>query len=313
MSTMTGRSMWLGQCFGVAIALYAFVACGDDPNGGGTDGGNGGTDPQGQGGTNPQGQGGTNPQGQGGTDPQGQGGTNPQGQGGTNPQGQGGTNPQGQGGTNPQGQGGTAGEAGSAGAAGDGGAAGAAGHHAGACEDECAPCDTEDYVVVECDPRCVCEFDSDYPKHQHEQLLACDLDEPCPASTQTSNPGYFDWEDGACLLAALRDRTPGKYRLSTRFADLGTIDHDYTFFLDGTEKVLVLDVNTTGIISGNVTRNYLPVMSCTLKSDDVLDDCVAAGTDGLPVTSGGDDAICAHPADWLEDCEPVTNPECPAE
>ncbi len=298
MSTMSGRSMRIGQCLSLAVALYAFAACSDDSGGGGTGGGSGGTNPQGQGGTNPQGQGGTNPQGQGGTNPQGQGGTNPQGQGGTNPQGQGGTEPHG-----------TAGESGSAGAAGDAGAAGAAGASSTCTTEsgyECPPCD-EGYVHVDCGGKhCICETVDGRLKSGYEALLACGLDEPCPVSTQQSDVVLRSWENGECLLEALRDRTPGKYQLARRGGIDGIEYSDIVIILDGSDEVVVSDMQTGGLAAGNLRRQYISG-ACTLKSTEELDACVAAGTDP------DDDGICADLSDWTETCEVLQDPQCPSE
>jgi len=248
----------------------------------------------------------------------GTGGTDPTGTGGTDAKGTGGTDPTGQGGTHPTGQGGTAGDEGTTGSAGAGGQpsfAGAAGSGgaAGSCGDDCEPCQ-DDYVHTECEgDRCVCEVANNPWKQEYQELLACDLDEPCPPSTQYSDPGTFRWEGSACLLTALRDRTPGKYRFSDTFADAGSQTSDAVFLLNGSDEILVLNVDTSGLVTGNLTRNYWPVLSCTLKSYDELDACVAAGSNWAPTTTGGEQPICRHSSDWFQDCEPVENPECPAE
>src|SRR5688572_29996555 len=253
---------WMGRCVGAVVFLQVLqlcVACGSDERLG--DKGSGGT--SGSGGTDPQGQGGTDPQGQGGTDPQGQGGTDPQGQGGTDPQGQGGTDPQGQGGSaGDASPGGAGGDPGLAGAAGDAGAAGATSPCEGGGEPECEPC-LGNRVHVECDESCVCEPANDPLTPVYDDLLACDLDEPCPASVRYDDPGSATWSGGGCLLTAFRDQLVGKYHHTTTVADIGTYTTDYTFLVGQGGRALVLRTTTSGPdSSGNFERTYFPVWSC---------------------------------------------------
>ena len=300
---------WLGVA-GTLVLLQAFGACGSESSEPPAEG-QGGTDPQGQGGTNPKGQGGTNPQGQGGPDPQGQGGTDP------DPPG---TTGQGQGGTAPQAQGGSAGDTGLAGAggqpdvagaAGEGGAAGAAGACTTETGYECPACD-EGYVHVECGGQhCVCEPEDGILKQELAAMLACDLDEPCPVSTQDSDIRWNSWENGECLLEALRDRTPGRFRLSASGGDAGYVYDDLTIILDGSDQVSVVEMQTSGTLSGNLTRWYLPA-TCTLKSYEELDDCVNAGTDVAGLMFGQSE-ICTSWGDWAENCEVHQDLECPGE
>jgi hypothetical protein len=137
-------------------------------------------------------------------------------------------------------------------------------------------------------------------------MLACDLDEPCPVSTQHSDIRLNTWENGECLLEALRDRTPGRYRLSTSGGDAGHVYNETLLILDGSDEMIVFDMQTSGLLAGNLRRQYIPG-SCTLKSFDELDACVAAGTDP------GDEGICSGIFEWTENCELLQNPECPAE
>lgn len=298
-------AMVMGRAFGLLVAAYALTACGDTDKNGSDSDGTGGTGGLGTGGL-----------GAGGTEPQGQGGTELQGQGGTVPQGQGGATSQGQGGTDPQGQGGTVGEAGSSATGGSAGFAGAPAGGAGgappSCDGQCEPC-AEGYVLVECGERCVCEPADDPLKPTYDDLLACDLDDPCPPSVRHTDPGSSTWTQGACLLAAFRDRTPGIYQHMTTLADLGTYTTNYTFLIGDDDEVLMLRKTENGLASGNLDRTYFPVWSCTLKSYDDLDACVAAGTDVSPSTTGGGTAVCDATEDWFETCETVENPACPGE
>ena len=279
------------------LLLCSFTACGGNSAKNENETDNGGAVGTGTGGTAPQGQGGTDPQGQGGTGPQG---TTSPGQGGTVPQG---TTAQGQGTASATGSSATA--SGSGGASSTGASSTGAGG-ASACEDQCYPC-AEGQVIVEChDQRCVCEAIDNPDKAVHADLLACDLDEPCPPSVKFTEPGRATWEGGTCLLEALRDRTPGVYHHEDAEVEDGYWSTDYAFLVGGGDEVLVLRITfdrTTGV------RAYLPVSSCTLKSYDALDACVTAGTDVNGDTTG----ICETIYQWFDACEEANDPMCPAE
>ena len=304
MKAVTGRSVWMGQCLGLAVALYAAVACGNSSQADVEplpDGGDGGTQSQGQGGTVPNGGGGNGPDATTGTVPNGQGGS-----------------VGGHGGTEPTPQGGSAGDAGGPGTAGADpgpGLAGAAGNGGAGgdnfdCDGFCQPC-REGYAHVDCESACICESVA-HPRPEHQALLACDFDEPCPDSVLLGNPGSVSWQDGECLLTALRDRTPGRYRFSSILSDLGSVATDMTLLVSG-DEVLVLPVSTSSSGEGALERTYLPVQSCTLRSPETLEDCVAAGTDPGVTTGGGGEAVCDEITDWVRDCVEVENPECPSE
>lgn len=300
----------MGRTLGLLAMLSALTACGSSENNG-----KNGSASDGDGGSAAFGAGGTEPEGQGGTDPQGHGGTDSQGLGGTE-QGQGGTMSDVKGDTDPPGPGGTTGEAGSAGAgaagsAGDGAGGGAAGATA-ACEDQCEPC-TEGRVLAGCDGHCICEAADEPLKPTYDDLLACNLDQPCPPSERHNLPGSSTWREGACLLTAFRDRTPGMYQHITTLADISIVTTRYTFLLGGDDNVLLLRTTEVGSPSGNLERTYLPVWSCTLRSYDDLDDCVAAGTDVSPSTTGGAAGVCELSQHWFETCETAAAPVCPGQ
>jgi len=212
--------------------------------------------------------------------------------------------------TTSQGQGGASGQSSSTSS---GGSAGACEADAD-CVDDC-PAACVDYcsvfltgfVVAECGSSCVCEIANDPYKPVYEAMAACELEEPCPPSVQHWGAGPFTWHDGACLLTALRDRTPGAYHHSRTLADESSTTFDYTFLLGGNDEVLVL--TKTGVDNfDNIRREYEPVWSCTLKSRDELEACVAAGTEERNGVS-----ICRETQDWLEACQSIENPTCPGE
>lgn len=285
------RAMWMVRGAGALVALHVLVACGltdqADPPGSGS----GGTESQGQGGTESQGQGGTLSQGQGSTGFDGPG-----------------THPSEPGDFFPDSDGNMAVDAGVPGAGGTAGAGGA-----GACEDRCAQC-REGYVLAACDSACICESEYVSVKEDHQDLLACDFAEPCPESVLNRYPGSASWEGGECLLSALRDRTPGRYRFRSTFSDIGSQTSEYTLLVTGSDQVIVLESSMSGLVGQNLERQYLETRSCTLQDYDTLDACVAAGTDLGATTTGGDGgAVCADAADWVRDCDGVRNLACPGE
>ena len=284
----------MGRSWGILWALCALTACGETEKNkhasGDTTTTSGTTESTGFG------AGGTGAEGQGGT-PQGQAATTLQGQGGTALQGQGGNGMIGVAGSS-----GTGGGAGFAGAAADSGAAGAT----AACADKCEPCDA-DHVIVACDP-CICEPADSPDKPLVQSLAGCPLDEPCPASRRYDPPGSSSWQDGLCMLTAFRDRTVGKYQHFTMLTDEGYYETNYTFLVVGDDRVLILRTTENGLDpDANIVRTYLPVWSCTLKSPELLDNCVQAGTDL------SNPAVCDASQDWFETCETAVNPVCPGE
>ena len=160
---------------------------------------------------------------------------------------------------------------------------------------------------VECDERCVCEPAHEPLKPPHDELLACDLDEPCPPSVLREDPGSALWTGGACLLTAFRDRSPGKYHYSTTVEDIGTFTTDYTILVGEGGRVIVIRTTTSGPDAGNLQRTYFPVWSCSFQNFEVLDACLAAGT------NVSDPGVCDSFEDWFDDCDVVENPACPSE
>jgi len=74
----------------------------------------------------------------------------------------------------------------------------------------------------------------------------------------------------------------------------------------------MLRTSESGSGGGNISRTYLQIVSCTLKSFDALDACVAVGTDVSPTTTGGASSVCEGTEDWFDACETVEDPVCPA-
>jgi hypothetical protein len=199
---------------------------------------------------------------------------------------------------------GTGGDGGFAGAPPDGGAAG----ETATCGDECDPCD-EGYVYAECDSLCVCEPSDSPDKPVYDDLVACDLDDPCPRSVRTNYSPTITWTDGLCMLTAFRDRTPGIYHhASVLSQDSGEYITDITFLLGGDDQVLMLRTTTNALAPGNAVREYLPTWSCTLSSYEVLDACITAGTEAQPGQT-----LCDGTEDWFDTCETAVDPVCPGE
>jgi hypothetical protein len=127
------------------------------------------------------------------------------------------------------------------------------------------------------------------------------------------DPGQRSWDNGECLLSALRDRTPGRYTHSSTVSDIGGATVEYTLLLDGSDDVIVSAVSTSWG-SGTQVR-YDKTQRCTLVSYELLDDCLAIGTEVSPTTTGGGpslDEACAMLGDWITGCEEV-DASCPTE
>lgn len=154
----------------------------------------------------------------------------------------------------------------------------------------------------------------------YETLTECSAVEPCAGERSFAQliegfTKYLD-PDTACVFAALRERTPGRYRHQT--------DATWTNGSAGSNHVIVIrpdgsviysrDAYTSGPSATSDTS--LPAQRCTLKAAEFFDACYAAVT-----APGGDpDAAftCAYtgsttssaPIDWFESCEVEPAPSC---
>jgi hypothetical protein len=193
------------------------------------------------------------------------------------------------------------------------GAAGATG-----CEETCQSCG-EGWELVDCEQRCICERPDDTAQQLKEAYLevaACEVDAPCPTSWFQADPGLAYWQNGECLLAALRDRTVGRYKYVATYSDIGSSQNELLLLVSADGTVLLSGANEeTGSV---VHRSYRPTERCTLKGYQYFEDCLAAGTEISPTTSGGAGAgsgpamTCEHPGGWYSDCE-AAEPMCPNE
>lgn len=181
-----------------------------------------------------------------------------------------------------------------------------------ACATECDAC-PNGFELVKCQQDCVCESTDSAAKTDHELLLECAVDEPCPDSVVSQDPGSTTWDNGDCLLSALRDRTPGRYTHSSTISDIGGTTVEYTLLLDGSDDLIVSAVSTSW---GPGTRvRYDKTQRCSLVSYELLDDCLATGTDLSPTTTGGGpslDEACTMLGDWTLECEEI-EASCPAD
>lgn len=224
---------------------------------------------------------------------------------------QGGDQNAGAGGSDP-GSGGNDG-AGTSGSAQGGGSLGTGGAPELVCNVECAPCDAG-YELVECGlATCICTSTDDPYRDGHLALSLCSLDEPCPDSIVDRNPGTDYWSNGECLLTALRDRTPGRYRFSSLDRDLGGTAIHHLLLIDGTSQVTVLTTHELTLGLGTTTRTYDPVQRCTLASHEALEACIAIGTELQDDATPGiaPDPACETLEDWVGTCQSNAGSECP--
>lgn len=181
-----------------------------------------------------------------------------------------------------------------------------------ACASECTACE-DGFELLECESDCVCESTDAQAKADHALLLECVVDEPCAESNVSQDPGSTYWNNGDCLLSALRDRTPGRYMHTSTISDIGGTMVSYTLLLDGSDEVIVSPVSTSW--GPGTEIRYDRTQRCALVSYEVLDDCLATGTDVSLTTTGGGpslDEACAMLGDWITGCEDV-EASCPAD
>jgi hypothetical protein len=171
------------------------------------------------------------------------------------------------------------------------------------CGDDVAPDSTWNECLADdpaapsgCDCFCregVCPGEEDYAA-----FLACEFDAPCPVS-EVAAIG-IDSGDPACVLTALRDRTPGVQE--TRYA--GFLYEHSLVHLDGGETALVVEERDTENVScpGRASL-WTDAQRCTLASPAVFDACLAETDDELI-------GNCLVPsATWFTSCSPA-EPSC---
>jgi hypothetical protein len=140
----------------------------------------------------------------------------------------------------------------------------------------------------------VCPGDEDYVA-----FTACAFDDLCPV-VEVGAIGP-DSGDPVCVLAALRDRTPGV--VETRFSNGFVFEHSVVH-IDGSDIALV--VQATGNDSAQCLDDvslWTDAQRCTLASPDVFEDCLAETDDELL-------GICLIASmTWFTSCRP-TEPSC---
>jgi hypothetical protein len=122
-------------------------------------------------------------------------------------------------------------------------------------------------------------------------LEACGFATPCGAV----NPSNPDDEDLACVLTALRDRTPGMHTV-----DPESGEYEHRVFVDG-DSAQHLRRIFGGICTGPFIATWQPAQTCELQPPAYFDACLQ-----LPPERGS----CAQPSDWFVECE-ETPASCP--
>jgi hypothetical protein len=130
-------------------------------------------------------------------------------------------------------------------------------------------------------------------------LEACGVDQICAYAGNDEWPQY-DRDDALCVLAALRDRTPGmvEANYSTGF----TSEHTRAY-LDGTNEVTIVQELVEDFGGCPAGSWWNDAQRCTLTAPAVFDACMA----------GDDWAIgdCLKAStNWFESCRPA-EPSCP--
>ena len=116
--------------------------------------------------------------------------------------------------------------------------------------------------------------------NDYETLLACTVATPCAdesslfdASAQYADGNRFSMSGMDCVLAALRDRTPGRYtvRLSHAYGDGNeSAEHALVVAPDGTVERAELEH------TASFETLVSPSERCALKPSQFFDDCLAA-------------------------------------
>lgn len=156
--------------------------------------------------------------------------------------------------------------------------------------------------------------DNDQPAGPNaiDQLLACDIQEPCGRSgAQLIEAGIrnFSKEAAQCVLEGLRDRKPGRY--------LHDIDSTTTGSSDGAQHVILLTeagevLHAVKDYSYGLVTNRAPVIAgqrCQLKPESYFEGCLSALAGGEATDADaawqcvfGSGGLSPGPFPWFESC-----------
>lgn len=123
---------------------------------------------------------------------------------------------------------------------------------------------------------CLCGADGCPYAADLELLRACGLDEPCGPTPLVDAVDVDEaTEHDLCVLAALRDRTPGAYGSHVRFALVETEDY---VFLDGSEQAQIVSRNISLDTCWSAVIPWEPTYERTLQPPEWFDACITDPT-----------------------------------
>jgi hypothetical protein len=145
-----------------------------------------------------------------------------------------------------------------------------------------------------------------------DQLLACDVEEPCPrsgAQLAEASMRSYSKDSAKCVLEGLRDRKPGRY--------LHDIDSTTSGSSDGAEHVILVTdagevLHATKAYSFGPVATGAPVIAgsrCQLKPASYFEGCLSAlaGNDAADADTAwqcvyGSGGVTPGPFPWFESC-----------
>lgn len=150
-----------------------------------------------------------------------------------------------------------------------------------------------------------------------ELLNACEAEEPCPPSSAQLIEGFtrtFDAERAACLLRALRDRTPGRYQHEVGDTNTATSRGTaHTVVLTGGDEAMYASVSHSSSYDGR-SDNSAYGAPCRLKPRSYFDACLAAlQADVVPPGSQSPAWDCVFSAagmPWFSSCDEAGELSC---
>lgn len=141
--------------------------------------------------------------------------------------------------------------------------------------------------------RCFCGADGCPYEADRELLDGCDL--PTPCGEAVPHKGGFELGPYAqCVLAALRDRTPGVYESEVNVAV--TIDGSRVY-VDGSGDAQFIHRRATDLCFDPLAGTWEATQTCTLKPASYFADCLAADASRMQA--------CLWGETWFDGCAEV--------
>lgn len=137
---------------------------------------------------------------------------------------------------------------------------------------------------------CFCGADGCPDEAERELLDGCAFATPCGEAVPHKG-GFMPGRYAQCVLAALRDRTPGVYESEV---DVSTTFDGSRVYVDGTEDAQFIHRRSSDLCFDPLAGTWEPNLSCTLKPAAYFEDCLAGDASHMQA--------CLWGETWFDAC-----------